>query len=334
MIYSKQFPQNLSPFSRSSLRPVTRRSPCPVCEKPDWCSLSEDESLVICMRVADGAAKSSKNGGYVHILRRSEPVFSHQPIPTYIESSNANLAPVSRRNDVYTALLDRLTLSARHSENLFARGLSDTEIARNLYSSVPRNETAIEIIAELAGRHDLAGIPGIYRESDAWRWVNPATGMLIPVRNVAGQIQGCQIRFDSGEARYKWLSSKGRPGGASSGAPVHFARPWRARSTGVAIVTEGTLKGDFIAEKLDWCVVAVAGVTSFRDGFGEWLRQQLPELREVKIAFDSDWHIKPEVQTALLRLIRTVKAAGLTGGLYDWSAAKGLDDLLAMEVAA
>ena len=45
---------------------VSRKNPCPVCQKPDWCGYSEDGRLAICMRVP--SEKIARNGGYLHRL--------------------------------------------------------------------------------------------------------------------------------------------------------------------------------------------------------------------------------------------------------------------------
>ena len=64
------------PKKRLNMNNLTRlvrcnkQSPCPICGKPDWCSLAEDGSFAICMRQADGAHKPTKNGGWLHVLRR------------------------------------------------------------------------------------------------------------------------------------------------------------------------------------------------------------------------------------------------------------------------
>lgn len=49
---------------------VKRAQPCPICEKPDWCSVSEDGQIVCCMRTE--SAKECKSGGWFHTL--GEPV--------------------------------------------------------------------------------------------------------------------------------------------------------------------------------------------------------------------------------------------------------------------
>ena len=71
---------------------------------------------------------------------------------------------------------------------------------------------------------------------------------------------------------------------------MHFRNPERARESGQAILTEGALKGDTAAHLLgdQHCVIALAGVGSFQEDFGRWLREQMPELRQIVIAFDAD----------------------------------------------
>lgn len=58
---------------------VNRATPCPICERFDWCSTSRDGAVAICMRV--GSSKPTKNGGFLHRLmdvttpRPPRPVF-------------------------------------------------------------------------------------------------------------------------------------------------------------------------------------------------------------------------------------------------------------------
>ncbi|HEY6402833.1 MAG TPA: hypothetical protein VI479_15555, partial [Blastocatellia bacterium] len=55
---------------------VTKRRPCLICGKPDWCVYVRDESLSVRMRVADGARKINGHGGAIHIhLGRRQSLF-------------------------------------------------------------------------------------------------------------------------------------------------------------------------------------------------------------------------------------------------------------------
>jgi len=47
---------------------VTKQSPCPVCNKPDWCRVSDDGRLCYCHRVS---SSRPTNGGWIHQLVES-----------------------------------------------------------------------------------------------------------------------------------------------------------------------------------------------------------------------------------------------------------------------
>ncbi len=315
----------------SPLVRVSKGNPCPICSRPDWCSISADDSLVICMREEAGSIKVSKNNGYVHILNNFSS-FNYTK-PQYCKPEVIEAAPLEKRHQVYEALLNTLTLSSEHATNLENRGLSDTTIAAGLYSTLPTESEAVRIVGKLANFHDLNCVPGFFTDSDnRWRLFVRESGFLIPIRDVNKKIQACQLRLDDGEPRYKWFSSKWMPNGVSSFSPIHFARVWRAESTGEMVITEGALKADIIAEKLDCCVIGVPGVSSFNAEFGSWLKQQLPMITNAYIAYDLDWREKLPVKNALSRLTDSLMSAGLNGEMLVWEGAKGLDDLYAVEV--
>lgn len=74
--------------SESGWREVGSSSPCPVCRKPDWCSVSVDGLAVICMRRKDGSLKPTRNGGYLHLLGAGRsPGSAHRVRSVAISSS-------------------------------------------------------------------------------------------------------------------------------------------------------------------------------------------------------------------------------------------------------
>lgn len=88
-------------------------------------------------------------------------------------------------------------------------------------------------------------------------------GVLIPVRNKDGMIQGLKIRLDSENAperKYRWLSSRGMPNGTRSYSWVHITGNTASRR---AFLTEGPLKGD-VASFLsnDALLVSIGGVNA------------------------------------------------------------------------
>ena len=50
---------------------VSRKYPCPVCDKPDWCLVAKDGSAAICARIEDGSVKRCGDAGNLHILRHN-----------------------------------------------------------------------------------------------------------------------------------------------------------------------------------------------------------------------------------------------------------------------
>lgn len=55
---------------RAKMRRVSRRKPCPICGRPDWCLVAEDGSAAICPRTPDDAVKEIPGSGWLHILRK------------------------------------------------------------------------------------------------------------------------------------------------------------------------------------------------------------------------------------------------------------------------
>ncbi len=113
---------------------------------------------------------------------------------------------------------------------------------------------------------------------------------------------------------------------------AHFRNPDRVRQTGQVIITEGALKADTAAHLLGdrHCVIALAGVGSFREDFGRWLRELMPELRQIVIAFDADAASNSAVQHQLERLGETLRSADLDVRELRWEQrqGKGIDDYL------
>lgn len=318
---------------------------CPICGHRDNCSGARDESgevnLIYCRRPSENrtglVGKPGRDGGATFRLNPHEPSFHSTPRPTtpvVKAEPEAHHASVEHIDAVYAALMRLCSLREGHRAKLALRGLSDAEIDRLGYVSAPRPDESDAIAGGMAD-YGLRGVPGFYRGGGRWHLRELGSAIYIPVRDAQRRIRGIQIRRDESEPRYIWLSTPPDrfDGGASSGAPVHICRPERIRVTGETLLTEGALKGAVISYFLNCGVIGVAGVSTFAEDFGERLREDFPELRHVRIAYDNDWRQKREVRKALFRLQGTLRRAGLRWSVRKFpDAFKGYDDYLAATV--
>jgi DNA primase len=233
-----------------------------------------------------------------------------------------------------------LILKPGHAAKLRARGLSQVEVARLRYVSVPETEAEKQRVADaLTPYLDAAGgsVPGFYRERGRWRMVFRPPGIFIPVRDGCGHIQALTQRVDEPRdgCKYIWLSSADREGGASSGAPVHFAgRDLLLYGAAEVTVTEGALKADVASYLSGSPVIGVAGTHATR-GLATRLREGFPLLKTVCVAYDRDMVEKPQVLGAAINLGAQLEAEGFEVKVRTWPARyKGIDDYLLAQISS
>lgn len=255
--------------------------------------------------------------------RKGQTLYPRQPLPEVEENP---LTGVEERHATYTALLQSLTLASDHRENLLSRGLSPEEIHRLGYKTTP-----VLGFSSLAKRLRekglyLAGVPGFYKNQSQWTLKIPGRGILIPVRDVQGQIQGLQVRLDHAEKRkFRWVSSAGLEEGCGAKTWVHLAGEPRP----LVLLTEGPMKADVIHFLTGQTVLAVAGVNSLSQ-----LRPVLEELRavgmeKVMTAFDMDYLVNPHVENGQENLAALLNQLKIPYGTYLWDPRyKGLDDYI------
>jgi hypothetical protein len=280
------------------------------------------------MRVSVGRTAETKNGGSMHMLRSLLPTSLTVPNITPSRRCTASSDALDR---AYGRLLRNLALSPEHAANLLKRGLPNDAVTRHQYRTFPF-ETQ-HVIADLAETDGYEGVPGFWFDGDGWRLNLRAGDLMIPVRNVDGQIVGIQLRSDDPTRRYRWLSSARLARGTPATAALHYALRAHVPSVGRVIVTEGVLKADVVlalmAEDVDG-VIGLPGVSSRTDAVEEIVRS-LPKLTHALIAFDSDYRTNAAVRSALLRIVKAFVTTGIRTEVITWdaSAGKGLDDRLA-----
>lgn len=249
------------------------------------------------------------------------------PKPKTVEEIETPLTDIEARHQTYTALLNSLSLASDHVSNLKNRGLPEEEISRLGYKTTPVMGTAA-IAKKLAGEGCyLTGVPGFYRtEAGTWDFVHEARGILIPVRDQNGLIQGLQIRRDNVTKRkFRWISSVGKPDGCKSLAWAHLAGTPRPR----VILTEGPMKADVIHHLSGQTVLAVPGVNSLAqvEGMLQWLHENGTE--QIMTAFDMDFLTNPHVRNGYQNLVNLLAQTGIRYGTYLWNPEyKGLDDYI------
>jgi hypothetical protein len=312
---------------------------CPICNHRGWCAKAADNSVILCRRKAVGASFEGrdKNGApyYVHPLTNAgdgesgddkgkPPPRRHGPLPP--------AADVETRDMVYRELLDELPLDAHHLEELKIRGLGEAEIDDcgygTLRGDIAGRRKILQKLAKEFGENVLLTVPGFIRDDHGTLAIAALPGLLIPVRNIEGQIIALKIKPDrklGGGGKYLWVSS-GRHGGPSPGSPCHVPNVYSDKPE-IIRLTEGELKADIATRRGRMLCLSSPGVSNWRAA--------LPTIeklgcRTVRVAFDSDASVKAVVALATVDCCRELAKCSLTVEVerWAWSDGKGIDDIL------
>ena len=313
---------------------ASKRSPCPVCKDTNWCSVTADGTLAKCMKVEAGSwkSKTDKNGTpyYLHRLDGApRPDAAPPPRPP---GPGAPRADADLLHRAYSDLLAGLSLSKAHREALRQRGLTEDEIDRRAYRTLPVRGRA-RLARDLRERFGdtLLSVPGFILKSgeDGLPYLTfaGAAGLLVPVRDLAGRVVALLSRRDDaqGGGKYSYLSSA-KHGGPGFGSPPHVPLGITAPAETVRL-TEGSLKADVAFALSGLPTVGAAGLG--------W-RPALDVLgalgcKTVRLSLDADAWDNAHVARALADCSEAAAALGLAVEMERWdkSDGKGIDDLLA-----
>lgn len=241
------------------------------------------------------------------------------------EVKESPVADIAIRHKTYTALLEKLSLASDHKDNLLGRGLREDEITQLGYKTTPvvgMTKIAKELVQESC---ELSGVPGFYQtEADTWKFTINQRGILIPVRDGKGRIQGMQIRRDDVKKRkFRWVSSTELKNGCKAEGWTHLA----GLPAETMILTEGPMKADVIHALTGLTVLAVPGVNALTQLEIALKRLREQGLKKIMTAFDMDMATNPHVQKGYRRLLLLLDRMGFTFGTYLWDGSyKGLDD--------
>lgn len=281
-----------------------------------------------------------------------------------LEEENAKMlipAPIVYRDAIYRNLLNSLSLSDRHKKDLIRRGLTEEEIEKGMYKTVPSvgfktyaaksfYRCDCELTHEFC-KHSNWGIPGYFNVHNYEpELVRCSSGYFVPVKNEDGLISGMQIRYDplpedatehqkQVYAKYKWFNSnyKGKKDGctASGCENIHYACNLKGEKN--IILTEGVLKADIasiIYSRLKGLdkpspVMGLVGVYNTDHLAEELTKLKQSGLEKVWIAVDMDYRTKPQVAEAMNRIKEIIESVGVEYEVWTWNDAyKGIDDWL------
>lgn len=243
------------------------------------------------------------------------------PIPTRPKRLPAS---DSQCHAVYTAMasLAMFQLHPDHKKELKRRGLSGPVIEQNGYRTFPfktnipphivalynsvdpklrRNHSEKQaahiqmglLVAQLLQEkgHKLDGIPGFYKFGNHW-CLFYLPGLMIPTRNIYGEIIRWQVRCNYGDAKYRTFSCKELPGAVTDDiARCHFPLKNTPLSKDIRVIfTEGPLKADVaISLSDDPCAyMAIPGVNMYEALMRHCEQLKQAGVTEVYNALDMD----------------------------------------------
>ena len=244
------------------------------------------------------------------------------------------LAPLSRRDAVYRAFLERLELYPAHQEELLQRGLTKLDIDRIGFKSLPKfMDRSVLPKRMISAGYDLRGVPGFGLEGGSWNLTQSFDGgYLIPLRNGDGLIQGFQVRHDHPSERFsKYDYFANRKMEYTAGAMSWIA--WAGKNILLdnepfdVIVTEGALKGYIVNAKTGCNVISVPGVAALKAIPAAMETAKTHGLRTVYIAYDMDADTNEDVAKQLKNLGDKLEKAKIPHKVLRWDPRyKGIDD--------
>lgn len=242
---------------------------------------------------------------------------------------------ISSEGDKFNGNKD--VLSKEHRDYLHSRGISDEDIKRNGYFTMPNRRAVVKILKKLSAfgfkDENLSFIPGFYFNKEKnFFTLKPLKGIGIPIKNINKKITAIQVRRDGnlkpGEQRYFWWSSSNEELGASPGSPIDINIP-SVIKTDAVFITEGHFKADALIKKYECPAISVQGVGNWK-GIPETLRKF--NAKSVWIAYDADMAVNPMVMAQAIKLGTAIKEKNTDIKIFyvvwDYKIGKGIDDYL------
>ena len=263
-----------------------------------------------------------------------EPVRKCKRKPRSIETVELPIASAEVRDNTYSNLLSLLTLCPTHQSALKERGLKSEEMELLCYRTTPTTRLK-RIVTELLERGCiLDGVPGFYCQKDSGQWVLDirGSGIMLPDRNLLGQIEAIQVRLDKVyNQKFYNLTSVDQYYGTQSKCCPHYVGVHEGDE--VVCLTEGVMKSDLAysfaqGSPYECGFVGLTGIPSYSQY--ERALEELDSIgvKRINVMVDSDYQVKEEVRKARDRYIEMGAAAGFEMAPITWTQKqKGVDDL-------
>jgi len=302
-----------------SLSLANKNNPCPICQNSTGkCRQGkEDLSYWQCMSYAD-AKKGETIGGYKCLgainnglwaqfrldnsqewtqQKRHEWQLENQRRAERKATENEKLAkealPIEARDEAIRKLHKHFGLSARHREDLKARGLSDEAIENLLYFSINPDQEVPQGIP--------VNLPGVsYGQIKA-----AGTGYACPTFDPEGKATGWQIRLNGAtDNKYRWAKGEHSSHLANRELPITSSYPSEIKHPGIW-ACEGISKPAIAAHRLG--IVAIGASSANFAASKQQLEEHLKaasdrlDTKEIIFAPDSGAVTNPNVLSAYKR---------------------------------
>lgn len=305
----------------------------------------------------------------------AEDSYQAQKSEARVKKKREEICPAkdSYVHEVYTAMsaLPVLQLTEKDKKELMRRGLSEEVIVRNGYRSIPVNPVIPDLYEEMyvkAGgdklknelfswhnsRHlilglmiahslvsagyELTGVPGFFMFGDKWCFwfLNP--GILIPTRNIHGQIVIWQAR-QAKAPKYLTLHCRSLPGAINTEiSRCHFPIGNAPLSPDVPVIyTEGPLKADIACQLYGspCSFFAIPGIEVTKDLLKNFaIIKKAYGITEVFNGFDMDRLTNPNVRRGSRKLMEEILNMGLIYKDLTWGTRYAETKLLALGMIA
>lgn len=332
------FQKNKGAVTMALINVAKARVLCPVCNKPDWCMISEDGKLALCQRIAND--HPNKRGGWWHSL-------SSDPIQKVEKRKRKEKATLIQLDLIYRAVLKVFPLLEEHRDKLLNRGLTKEEIYLHGYRSLPvERYNGIKMLENYFKKDVFAQVPGFCKRKGknggSYWWIQGGSGILIPVISLdehnLRRVAGLQVRLDdpTRNTKYLNLSTDGYEGGTSCGILTHVALPEKINTNDIWI-TEGTIKANVLMTRLQASAIGLSGVAGWHDVIDMIKKiHHKHKIHEgnIIIAFDADYEEKEQVFQHMAQMYKALEEEfnqdnfPIYFATWNINEGKGIDDFI------